>query len=118
MRVLTPRKRSGVTLLIALLLMATLSFLMVTIAAQIVLNHRVVERRMHQVQALWLARSGVEVAVAQLAENPNYTGEILELIADSEVAIQVSSENGGTKIDVEAAYPKNGSHTVVRSLRR
>lgn len=115
---LTIHKRRGLVLMLAVILMSMLSFLMVTIATQMLLNRRAVERRIQQVQAHWLARSGIEVARACLAERPNYSGDMLQPIPDSHILIRVRPSGNRRKVEVEAAYPNAGASVIVRGLER
>jgi hypothetical protein len=104
-----------------MVVLATISVFMVTINMQILLNRRIVEHRQHQVQALWLARSGVEVAAARLGDE-KYTGETLAIIPDSLVRIDVQrakDANAGYNVSVEAKYPTESSgHSAAHALQR
>src|SRR5439155_4435299 len=53
------------------------------------------EGRQNRVQALWLARSGGELAAARLLTDPDgYVGEVVELIPEGHVRIVVQPDPG------------------------
>lgn len=72
-------------------------------------------------QAQWLAEAGLERAAAQLAADPNYSGETWEIseqdFADpftASVTIRVENDNENTlarRITAEASYPGSGAHS-------
>src|SRR5918911_63539 len=87
--------RRGVALLAALVTLSLVSVVLVAVSWQITANRRLAERRQHQLQADWLARAGVELAVGRLLADPDkYTGESVELLPRSQVRIQVQKEPG------------------------
>jgi hypothetical protein len=83
---------------------------------------RQIERRHHRLQALWLARSGVERAAARLLNDPaGYTGETLEIIPQSQVRIEVATEADQPHtfvVTCEARYPSDERQHVVRTESR
>jgi hypothetical protein len=105
-----------------LVVLAILTVIIGLITFQSVSSFRQAEHRHYQLQALWLARSGVERAVARLLTDPvDYTGESLELIPRSQVRIEVTKEGGKSqafRITCEARYPADQSEQVLRSQTR
>jgi len=84
------RPRRGIAAVWALVVLAVLTVVIGVITWQSVTGFRRADHRQAQLQALWLARSGVELAAARLLANPaGYTGETLELIPRSQVRIEV-----------------------------
>src|SRR5918911_233524 len=90
-----PAARTGVALLGALAALSVVSVVMVAVSWHLTANRRLAERRQHQLQADWLARAGVELAVGRLLTDADkYTGESVELLPRSQVRIQVQKEPG------------------------
>lgn len=110
--------RRGFALVVLLVVLALMSVLMVMQSMQLLLNRRMLQRREHQLQATWLARSGVEVAAARLARDGQYTGETLDIIPDASLVVKVTQEKGAYDVSSEARYPTEGAHTVTCSLNR
>jgi type II secretory pathway component PulK len=112
--------RRGVALLVVVVALALVGVAMGITAWQITAGHRLLDRREHELQALWLARSGVEIAAARLStDSANYTGEVVELIPHSEVNIRVTPDGSSTstfRVTSEARYSENASHPVARSV--
>ena len=83
---------------------------------------RWLDRRQNQMQAVWLARSGLELAATRLLSNPaGYSGESYQLIPESEIRIQVQRDSDSANsysVTSEARYPTSGTAVVVRSLTR
>jgi hypothetical protein len=105
-----------------LVVLAAVTAMMAAVTVQLMTSRRWLNQRENQFQALWLARSGVELAAARLTKDPaNYTGESAELIPASELRIEVHSEPGSPNtflVTSEAHYPTDGRPLVVRSLQR
>lgn len=111
--------RRGVALLLILVVLAVISFLLASITVQTLVNRRTIEQRQHQVQANWLARSGLEVAVARLHNTTDYTGEALEIIPDSQVIVQIEPMIGSSRtITAEARFPHSQTRLSVVKLSR
>ncbi len=111
--------RTGAALMGVVVALSVLSVLMVAITWQNVANRKLVQRRQHQLQSAWLARSGVETALARLLKDPSYKGEDTKPMESSSVKITVVPEKG--KADVfhitsEARFPDNSFEGVVRSV--
>jgi hypothetical protein len=86
---------------------------------QTVTSIRQADHRHYQIQALWLARSGVESAAARLLANPaNYRGETRAIIPKSLVRIDVLNDSAKPdifQITCEARYPTDAREAVLRS---
>jgi hypothetical protein len=90
------------------------------VAWQFAAVRRGLEVRANRVQALWLARSGGELAAARLMADPNgYTGETVEPITDSQVRIIVEKDTAKPetyRIRCEARYPVDSSRSAGLTL--
>ena len=80
------------------------------------------DHRGYQLQADYLARSGVERAAARLLANPDgYAGESLQLIPLSSVQIEVQQESnspGVYRVTSEARYPTDAADYVTSAVTR
>jgi hypothetical protein len=115
------RRRTGLALMFVVVLLMVFSVLMVSTTAQMAASRRVLSHREHQRQSLWLARSGLELAVAHLLKDPKYRGETTEPIPLGLVRITVEpdkSSDGDLLITSEASFPKDLREVVVRSVSR
>lgn len=109
--------RRGIALLFLVMFLTIISVLLGSVSMQILVNRRVVEQRQNQLQATWLARSGLEVATARLRTDKKYTGETLELLPDSQVRVQVdATKDKGTSITSEGKYRVSTPHPVAVEL--
>ena len=119
---MTRRQRHrGVALMGVVVAIAVLSVLMAAVTFQNLTNRKLVQRRHQQLQSAWLARDGVEFAVARLLKDPGYKGDTIEPIPLSKVKITVVSEKGQANvyhITSEARFPEYSSEVVVRSVTR
>jgi hypothetical protein len=98
---------------------AVVSVLLAAITWQDVANRRLVQHRHHQLQSAWLARAGVETAIAKLLSDPAYKGETIKPIESAKVKITVVPEKGKANIlhiTSEARFPDHESEVVVRSV--
>jgi hypothetical protein len=114
--------RRGIAALWALVVLAVLTVVIGFITWQSVTGFRRADHRQAQLQALWLARSGVELAAARLLDNPaGYTGETLELIPRSQVRITVTTDPKQEQtflVTCEARYPADERDSVLRAQSR
>lgn len=106
----------------ALVVLTLLAVMMTLITRQGLTALRLVERRQQQLQAEWLARSGIELAAARLLAAPDsYEGESVQPIPGSKVTITVTkkeSSQGVYSVAAEARYPFDESNVVVRTASR
>ncbi len=110
-------QRRGLTVIYALVILAALSALMALAVQNVASTRRVLRSRADQLQSHWLARAGLEIALEKMQNDPNYIGEVVELLPDSRVEIKVDKDAGGaTRFTCEAKYTGLGttaSTTVV-----
>jgi type II secretory pathway component PulJ len=113
----TQTPRNGAAVLVALIVMALLAVLMSVVAVQVASQRRLIQQRHHQLQATWLARAGVELAVARLLENAaDFHEDKLDLVADSKLNIVVKkSEPDFYLVTVEAGVGAQNESSVVRT---
>ncbi len=99
------RRRQGVAIVMALVLMTVLTVVMSVVVMQMAAERRVLGDREQMLQADWLARSGVELAAARLLDDPAaFELERQDLLPDATVKITV--EKSGTdeyRVTAEAA---------------
>jgi type II secretory pathway pseudopilin PulG len=109
-------RRSGIAVLWVLVIFTILAATSAAAAWQFSTGRRTLERRQNRVQAIWLVRSGAELAAARLLAEPDgYTGETVAPVAESRVRITV--EKDPAKADTytvrcEATYPEDGPGSV------
>jgi type II secretory pathway component PulK len=119
------KRRCGITLVIALALMGTLTVIFAVLTVQIVSQHRMLALRQRQMQATWLARSGVELAVARLLEKSgDFVDEKQDLLPDAKVRFEIKeAEAKGTylvtvEVQLGAEDEKPVVSTATRRIRR
>jgi type II secretory pathway component PulK len=103
-----------------LVALAILSAMITATLWQILVTRRTLEHREFELQAVWLTRSGVERAAAQLlARADAYTDETIELVPRSSVQIELKPEQGNPdtfRVTAAARYPADIEDSVVRSM--
>jgi hypothetical protein len=111
--------RRGIAMVWALVVLAVLTVMIGIITSQSVTGFRRADHREAQLQTLWLARSGVELAGARLLVDPaDYRGETVELIPRSQVRIVVTTDPKQDHVflvSCEARYPTDQRESVLRS---
>jgi hypothetical protein len=116
------QRRTGAALMWVLVILAVLSVTSATAVWQIGAARRGLALRHNRLQAVWLARSGCELAAARLLADPEgYTGESIETIADAKVKIAVerdASRPDAYRVRCEARYPVGDRSEVSRSTSR
>ncbi len=118
-RIPDSRRRRGVALLWALIVLAVLAVTLAVTTWQSVALLRLVDQRHHQLQADWLARAGVEWAAGRLLADPaEYKGETVELLPGSRVQIAVRADAGVFWVRCEARYPVEERGVVLRTAER
>jgi hypothetical protein len=114
--------RRGIAAVWALVVLAVLTIVIGIITWQSVTGFRRADHRQAQLQALWLARSGEELAAARLLDNPGgYTGETLALMPRSQVRIVVTRDPKQEQtfvVTAEARYPTDERDSVLRAQSR
>ena len=114
-------RRSGMAAIWALVVVAVVSVIVGLIVAQFLAVRRAVDHRHDQLQALWLAQAGIELAAGHLLNGPTVPPEeTVNLISQGQVHIKIKPAPAGSDIFLvtsEARYPlEQGS--VVRSLTK
>jgi type II secretory pathway component PulK len=116
------RPRSGIAVIWALVVLTLLGVTTAAATWQIAATRRALDGRQNRLQAVWLARSGVELAVARLLADPDgYTGEVVAPVPESEVRITVQKDPARTdtyQIRSEARYPTSGPGSIGQLLTR
>jgi hypothetical protein len=110
--------RPGVACILAVAILAILAIIMATVFAQGLRGRRMGDRRNEQLQTLWLARSGVEVAIARLLEEPLYTGGDIRPVPNSVITVKVHRHGDRYAVASEARYAVESSAPLVRRLKR
>jgi hypothetical protein len=114
--------RHGLASLWALVVLALLTALLASTTAQVLRTRRVLDHRKNEMQAAWLARSGLELAAGRLLADPvGYKGETVEIVPGSQVRVEVRAEGdkGDTFLVIsEAQFPTKGTPTTKLSLTR
>jgi type II secretory pathway component PulK len=110
-------RRRGVGLIVALTTLLVVMLMSGAIIQSLVASRRAGRQAPLELQANWLAEAAVARAAAQLAANPNYTGEtwrptIAESESDddresgvAEIRIERSSTAEPAQVTVETLYP-------------
>ena len=116
------RDRRGVALLAAMIALVILTSMLAAIAWQITANRRVNLHRENELEATWLARSGIEHAAARLLADPaGFSDEEIELMPRATVQISVIREAGATdvfRVTSEALYLASSREPIVRTETR
>jgi hypothetical protein len=106
----------------ALIVLSLLSVVLAAITQQTMSARRALEQRRNRTQAMWLARAGLELAVARLLVEPaGWSEKSLELIPASEMRIKVLPDKerpGSFQVSVEASYPTSNLKPAKRLLER
>jgi type II secretory pathway component PulK len=111
--------RRGVSMMWALVIITVLAMMAATAAWQCMAGRSGIDQRQHQMEALWLARSGAELAAEQLRANSEYQGETVALHPDTTCVITVTKEaDGRFRIHSIARSPESGPGSVSREITR
>lgn len=106
--------RRGAALIIALVCIVILMFLLTSVLQFALMRRKASTLQINRAQASCLAESGVRLATARLAADPNYSGQTWEISPESlqgeygaTVAIEVKSaeEENVRLVSVTANYP-------------
>ncbi len=97
-------KRKGVALITALVVMAVLAIVLSVVTVQIVAQRNLLRQRERQLQADWLARAGVELAVARLLDSPkDFSEENRDLAPAGKVKIELKKSANANDVYVVSA---------------
>lgn len=115
------RQRRGMALIFVLVVLAVLIALMAIATQNVASARKVLNNRANQLQSLWLARAGMELASDQLHADSNYKGEVVEMIPNSQLEIKVDKDaDGNTRISCTAQFTGLGttaSKTVLTKVK-
>jgi type II secretory pathway pseudopilin PulG len=102
-------KRKGVALIAALVVMAVLAVVLTVVSVQVVAQRNLLRNRERQLQAEWLARAGVELAVARLLNSPkDFSEEKRDLAPAGKVKIDAKKSAADVYVvsaEAEVALP-------------
>jgi hypothetical protein len=120
------RRRRAVAAVWALVVLTVLSVVVTTVTMEVIANRRVLDRRQSQIQNVWLARAGIELAAERLLANAaDYKGESREIIPDSQVSFEIAAVRGAPNtflVSSEARSPLSATlpqkYSVTRTFRR
>lgn len=108
--------------MMAVVALSVVAVVAAAVTWQCLAGRRLLDRRQNQLQAEWLARSGVELAAGRLLADPaGYRGESVELIPGAEVRIEVRAEPGKAdvfRVTSAARVPRDGREAVLRETTR
>lgn len=121
MRLPTKPRRALISVWV-LVVLSVLTALTATATWQYLAGRRMLRDRQQAQQATWLARSGIELAAAHLLADPNYRGEKLTPLEDSQVQVEVTvGKDGQLEVTATARYPASKQphvRTATRVFRR
>jgi type II secretory pathway component PulK len=117
--------RPGVALIMVIVCLAFLAIMIAAVVRHGLDQKRYLDQRTRRAQAYWLAQAGIEHAAARLLSGgKSYTGEVLQILPQSEVRIRVESRQDRPdtfQMTSEATYPKGelerASSSVSRTFR-
>ncbi len=116
------RRRPGLVSLWAVLVLGIIGSLCAVVTMQGLAQRRLVEHRQEQLQAEWLANSGLELAAERLRADPaGYQGETVAPIPRSRVQITVEAlkDRPDTyRVSSEARYPTDRKQSVLLTRTR
>lgn len=122
-------RRNGALLVVALVCVAVLSLLMLTLVRFVVQAQRQQQHEIRGVQADWLLEAGLARAASQRATRPDYAGEIWEIAGESaglerpariEITLPSAGPTAeGTEVTVLVTYPTDTpqTHRRTRTVR-
>lgn len=115
-------RRPGIAALWLLAVLVVLSSLTAAIVLQQVGWRRTLDHNSRKLQTSWLARAGIELAVARLLDKSSeYKGETAEPIPTSKVQIEVRPVPNSPNtflVTSEAQYPTNDPRPTIIQLTR
>ena len=89
--------RSGAAAIWAIVILFVLSVVLSMIVPQFMVNRRSVDHRHQQLQSLWLARAGIELAVGRLLTSRDARqNETVEVLPGGKVHITIQAEPNRT----------------------
>lgn len=114
--------RHGISCAWALVVLSVLTVMLAVASQGMLFNRQSLHRRHDQLQASWLARSGVELAAARLLEDSKaFTEETTELLPGSRLRIEVQEDQkkpGTWVVNAKASLPPEGRSQSVCTITR
>jgi hypothetical protein len=114
------RARTGLALVLAVVILAMVTAMMGIIAWETNAARRLLDDRQQQLQAVWLARAGIDYACARLLAEPDkYKGESTEPIPQGQVHVSIERDPKTPnlfRLVSEARYPADEAHPRTRTL--
>ncbi len=120
-------KRNGAVLVMALVCLFVVSMFSLSATRRLVEQHRLTTHQQYRLQALWLAESAKQRAVAKLYLDRNFEGETWHVEADtfesgrSGVAVirvaKIAPNQLHRSITIESRYPESEVHRVVHRMQ-
>ncbi len=117
---------SGAILVMALVCLVVVSIFSVSTIRRLVEQRRLATHQRYRLQALWLAESARQRAVAQLNQDRDYEGETWCVEADtfgngkSGIAViqvaEITEDHSQCRIVIESQYPKSEVYRVVHRI--
>jgi hypothetical protein len=121
----TDKPAGGAVLIIALVCMAAAGVIVLSLLQLAVAQRGAIQLEAWEIQAAWMAESGLDRAAARLAADPKYRGEIWTVPAEvfggedsAMVRIEVDSIANGAnrrKVRVQADFPAQPQHHARQS---
>lgn len=124
LRLTLPRLRPGAVSVWALVCLVLVAALSASLAKLAIAGSRQMIQERRRVQADWLVQSGWSLAISQLGQNVDYTGEIWEIPAaeiggadPGRITIEVTAPAADAsdprhQLHVVAEYPASSDHRV------
>lgn len=110
------KRRKGMILITAVVMMAVLAVVLAVVTAQVVAQRNLLRQRERRLQAEWLARAGIEHAVARLIDSPKaFREDNRELVPNGKVKIEVTKTDDAFTIRVDAEVGLPDEKTLVRT---
>jgi hypothetical protein len=110
-------QRRGQTLLLAILVVATLTSLGLTAVVSVLSNRAVVRSAKEQALARNIAEAGIEKALYELNKSISYTGESATAFGGGFFTTTVTTVGSSKQIDATGYYPSVASPRAQRTLR-
>ena len=109
-------RRPGVAIVTAIVVISVVTIILAVIAVQVFSQRMAARQRHNQLQAQWLARTGVEWAAARLLEKPDpFSEDQSGLVSDSRLHIVVEkTDDGNFLVTAEAEVGLEERPIVVR----
>jgi type II secretory pathway component PulK len=107
-------RRRGVMTIVALVCVMVASTLMIVVVRRALAESHLARSEARRAQSRWLAESGLERAVARLASDPKYSGEVWR-IPSAVIGGQAEATGGGGTVTIEVAtQPGQPAQRLVR----